>query len=252
MSTEDQLRRALHGIAPQAPADDDALAGVLTAVTRRRRRQSVGRIAAACALLGVAAAGVALARAGAGDPPVVQTPSHPGPTGSDRSPGTTGPGDRVGFGRITFVLPPGWEVVDDGSAGGPMCVAPAGNPEPRWDGCAGLLLYRGDDLPGYEGRPYEKGGPWGFYHGTDPVPCPGGQDADDTVEPGAVGTAPIDSGLAPVGEHRADYDQWFARCSASSFTFTPRAWLLPTSRVVIFDVLGRPETDAILASVQFS
>jgi hypothetical protein len=131
-----------------------------------------------------------------------------------------------------------------------MCVAPAGNPEPRWDDCAGLLLYK-EDLPGYEGRPYEKGGPWGFYHATDPVPCPGGQGADDTVEPGAVGTAPIDSGLAPVGDHRADYDQWFARCSVSSVTFTPRAWLLPTSRVLILDVLGRPETDALLASVQF-
>jgi hypothetical protein len=50
----------------------------------------------------------------------------------------------------------------------------------------------------------------------------------------------------------AVYDKWEARCELSGFTFTPRAWHLTESQIVIFDVIGRPETEAILASVRWT
>ena len=264
MSGEDELRRALDGLAPRPAADDEARAGVARAVARRRRRTAVARVAAAVALVGVAAGGAALARSATSDdhPADMATPAH---RGGDR-PGTgTGPsvptsapgGPEVTFGNATFTLPDGWSASPLAAGGDALCVAPAGNPAPRWEGCGGLALYHGD-LPGFAGRPYERGAPWSFAHDRGPVPCPlapgdpaaGG---GDTVVPGAVrGRDPIDSGLRPVGDHTADYDQWLARCSRSNRTFTPRAWYLPRSRIVIFDVLGRPETEAILGSFRFA
>lgn len=255
MTAENDIRRALAELAPRPRADDEALAGMRRAVARRRRRQTLGRIAVVCALAGVGAAGAALVRAGGDDPPSYQMPAGPGPSGPSTTPTTAPMGDpsrTVRFANVTFELPEGWAVIGDGRQ--PLCVAPVANPAPRFALCAGLALYHGD-LPGYRGRPYEKDGPWPFFHTRDPVPCPGGPpDAaagGDTVVPGTAGTAPIDEGFRDVGDRKAAYDQWFARCTRSSFTFTPRAWYLPKSQIVIFDVFGRPETDRILASFRF-
>jgi hypothetical protein len=40
-------------------------------------------------------------------------------------------------------------------------------------------------------------------------------------------------------------------CRLSGFAFTPRAWHLPRSQIVIFEYFGRPETEGILASFTF-
>jgi hypothetical protein len=259
---EDRLRRALDDLAPRPSADDAAFAGLERAVARRRRRTAVARVAAAVALVGVAAGGAALARSvgDAGDRPAdVATPAQQGGdeggTGGLSTLRTTVPGpERARIGNATFVVPEGWEATPLGS-GDAVCVAPVGNPEPRWEDCGGLAIYHGD-LPGTEGRPYERDAEWSFDHGTDATPCPfaapGVAPGNDIVEPGQAGRSPIDGGLRPVGDRKADYNQWFARCSVSHRTFTPRAWLLPKSRILILDVLGQPGAEAILASFDFS
>lgn len=255
MTDEERLRRALVDLAPRATPDEGAYVGLDRAITRRRHRRAATRVTALILVLGVAA-GVLAGRTGehrrsVETPPASETP------GPSIGPTTTAPGaTRVPFANVSFVLPPGWEVVQQGGKAGAetMCVAPAGNPEPRYDGCGGLALYHGE-LPGYHGARYVRDGDWGFAHAKEPAPCPV-RTADpgtgaDVVVAGSVGKRPIDTGLRNVGNHKANYDQWFARCRGSHFTFTPRAWFLPTSRVVILDVLGHPETEDILASFRF-
>jgi hypothetical protein len=253
---EDTLRKALRDLAPTAPADEAAHAGVRRAITRRRRRRTTGRVAAVVLAVAAVAGGRALV-AGSGDAegPRYATddagPSdRPGP--STPTPPTGDTGATHTFGPVTFDVPPGWEVTEMGEAS--LCLAPIEDAGRSWDGCAGLRLYRGD-LPGYEGATYVEHGPWGFATATDPTPCPappGSQPAEgDIVVPGQAGTGPVDQGFKPVGDRVASYDQWFARCSESGFTFTPRAWLLPQSKVLVVDVFGLPETEAILASFRF-
>jgi hypothetical protein len=276
VSGEDRLRDALADLAPGAPADDRAFAGVQRAVTRRRRHRAVARAAAVVVALGVAAGGALAVAAGGPGAPDASTPAEQadGPAGrsttSATAPSTTtaaplaagATAGRVSFANAEFSLPAGWVVVDDTTdhsttpARREMCVAPAGNTGPRFGDCAGIVLYHGD-LPGYEGGAYTDHGPWQFAHGTDPTPCPtqpagGAKPSDDVLEPGQAGNDPIDSGFRAVGDRNAVYDQWFARCSVSFTTYTPRAWHLPESRIVILDVVGRPETGAILASFIFS
>jgi hypothetical protein len=257
--TEDTLRDALRGLAPTAPADETAHAGVRRAITRRRRRRTTGRVAAVVLAVAAVAGGRALVVASedAEGPPGYATDDAPSPTAqpgpSTPAPGTGDTGATQSFGPVTFDVPPGWEATEMGEAS--LCVAPVEGAGRSWDGCAGLWLYRGD-LPGYEGGAYEEHGPWGFATATDPTPCPappGGRPAkDDIVVPGQAGTGPVDQGFKPVGDRTATYDQWFARCSESGFTFTPRAWLLPQSEVLVVDVFGLPETEAILASFRFT
>jgi hypothetical protein len=255
MTDEERLRRTLTELAPRATPDDRAFDGLDRAITRRRRRRAATRVSALIVVVGVAV-GLLAGRGGDGQGTVENPPASgeaPSTAPTTPPPGAT----RVPFGDVTFLLPAGWVVAHQGGDAGAetMCIAPAGNSGPRYEDCAGLLLYHGD-LPGYRGGRYVRDGTWGFAHGEEPAPCPvaspdPGTGADDVVVAGAVGKRPIDTGLRDVGDHRADYDQWFARCRESNFTFTPRAWYLPTSRVVILDVLGHPETGDILASFQF-
>jgi hypothetical protein len=257
---EDTLRDALRGLAPTAPADEAAHAGVRRAITRRRRRRTTGRVAAVVLAVAAVAGGRALV-AGLDDAegPRYSTDDAPGPTAQPgpsaptTAPATGDTGATQTFGPVTFDVPPGWAATPSGEAS--LCVAPIDGAGRSWDGCAGLRLYRGE-LPGYEGGTYVEHGPWGFATSTDPTPCPaptGSQPAEgDVVVPGQAGTGPVDQGFKPVGERTATYDQWFARCSESGFTFTPRAWLLPQSQVLVVDVFGLPETEAILASFRFT
>lgn len=255
---EDTLREALRGLAPTAPADETAHAGVRRAITRRRRRRTTGRVAAVVLAVAAVAGGRALvvASGDAEGPPGYATDDAPGPTarpGPSTIPAPAATGVAHTFGPVTFDVPPGWAATEMGEAS--LCVTPVEGAGRSWDGCAGMRLYRGD-LPGYEGGTYVEHGPWGFATATDPTPCPappGSQPAEgDVVVPGQAGTGPVDQGFKPVGDRMAAYDQWFARCSESGFTFTPRAWLLPRSEVLVVDVFGLPETEAILASFQFT
>jgi hypothetical protein len=187
-------------------------------------------------------------------PTTVAPPSGP----DDAADAGPAAGERVTFANATLTLPDAWAVAErDGDRS--LCIAPAGNPAPHWDGCAGLMLNHGD-LPGFEDAPYKVDGDWAWYHHTDVNPCPSAPDPKpgdplDGVQGDAPGTdpyAPVESGFRKVGSHNANYDRWAARCQLSGFTFRPQAWLLPASQIVIFDVLERPETDQILASFQFT
>ncbi|HET6952001.1 MAG TPA: hypothetical protein VFI47_16585 [Acidimicrobiales bacterium] len=264
---EDRVRAALADLAPAAPADAAAHAGLHRAIARRRRRRTTGRIAAAVLVLAALAGGRAVFDARDAEGPAgysiepggrTGTAPEPGTGTASTTPGSASPDGHVTFGPVAFDLPAGWRSVLN--ADGSLCLAAADRPGPQWDGCAGLRLYRGE-LPGYEGAPYEDHGPWGFATSTDPVACPVaggdvggdvGPATDDVVVPAEAGTEPIDEGFRPVGDRTATYDQWFARCSLSSYTFTPRAWHLPESDVLIVDVFRQPETEQILASFTFT
>ncbi|HKE73121.1 MAG TPA: hypothetical protein VKB57_05875 [Acidimicrobiales bacterium] len=283
-ATEDRLRRDLDDLAPAPPPDLLALAAVSRAVGRRRRRRRGVALAAGTALVAAALVAPALVQrerrsdaiTPASDPTPAPTTAPPGPQptteGTAVVPPTTvappvpdaaaatgsAPGERVAFANASLALPDGWAVAErDGDRS--LCIAPAGNPAPHWDGCGGLMLNHGN-LPGFEDAPYEIDGDWAWYHHTDVVPCPSDPDPKpgdplDGVQgdgPGPDKYAPVDSGLRKVGSHTANYDQWAARCQLSGTTFRPRAWQLPASQIVIFDVLERPETEQILRSFQFT
>src|SRR5262245_44489257 len=114
MRTDDMVREALADLAPTAPADNTALAGVHRAIGRRRRRQHVAR-AVAAVFLAAAAVGVGAV--------VLRAEDNHVQTGSDGTSTTTpttkpttettgtpkpGEGDRTQFGPVSFVLPAGW------------------------------------------------------------------------------------------------------------------------------------------------
>jgi hypothetical protein len=277
-AVEERVRQALVDLAPTVPADGTARLGVARAVGRRRRRGVAGR-ALATAIVGGALAAVAIA----GPPtlgrdravvpatslppaatvpspttlPPQTTPTVP-PADTDAAadtvmPATTVPGeaavDRVAFAGVSFDLPPGW-VIAEQRGDETICVEPAADPYPSWD-CSGLRMHHGR-LPGYETADYVDHGPWGWYHATDVRPCPTGTNVDDAVDPPeGIGTGPIDTGFGEVGDRTAVYDRWAAVCRLSGFAFTPRAWHLPRSQIVIFEYFGRPETEGILASFTF-
>jgi hypothetical protein len=282
-AVEDRVRRALVDLAPTVPADGAARVGVARAVGRRRRRGVAGRVVAT-AIVGGALAVVAIAGPPAirrdravvpatAAPPLTVTPptTAPPPTAATVPPaetdapadtvvpattvpsaaaGASTAGDRVTFAGVSFVLPPGW-VMAERRGDETICVEPAPDPYPNWD-CSGLRMNHGQRLPGFETVDYVDHGPWAWYHATDVRPCPTGTDAEDAVSPpDGIGYDPIDTGYAEVGDHTAVYDQWAAVCRLSGFAFTPRAWHLPRSQIVIFEYFGRPETNDILASYTF-
>jgi hypothetical protein len=254
MTAEDRLREVLDDLAPRPPADEAALAGVRRAVGRRRRRQVAARVAAAVAVVGLGA-GAVLATAGR-DGPTVQTPATQPPETTEQGPATSAPGVRVEIGNISFEAPPGWTAIQAPSVSlessvRAICVAPGDGAAPAFEGCSGVLIYSGDPLPGYQGAPYEQDGLWQFAHSTEPIPCPFDDPPGSVIEPGMAGLQPIDGGGRAVGDHTASYNRWFARCGDAGATFTPEAWLLPTSKILILDVFGHPETEALLASVDF-
>jgi hypothetical protein len=265
MRTDDKLREALADLAPVAPADGSALAGVHRAIGRRRRRQHVARIAAAVVVLALAAGTTAVVLQAEDDPAGFgtdgSTPStETTPTTPDTAEG--GPAGRRSLGPVSFELPEGWYVLDGGNTGNEeasgrwMCIGPLPTSYPRWDDCGGLLLYQGDFLPGNEGGLYEDGQPWGWYHNTDVAQCPftpdaGAGDPTDQVEPGAEGMAPVVQDFVPVGDKTAAYTQWKAYCRESGRSFEPRAWHLPNSQILVLDVTRHPETEAFLASFLF-
>ena len=259
--TEARLRRELDALAPAPPPDLLALAGVGRAAGRRRRRRRAAAVAAAAGVVVAALVGPGFARERRAD--VVTPVTSPGgpasvpPSAAPAPPVSPPDGTRVTFAGVTLTPPAGW-VVAERRGDTSLCLAPAGNPAPHWDDCGGLTLVHGD-LPGFENAPYRDHGPWAWYHATDVTPCPTAPepapgaplDGVQGAAPGPDPYAPVDRGFRPVGAHMAVYDRWAARCELSGYTFHPRAWHLPTSQIVIFDVLGRPETEAILASFQF-
>lgn len=155
-------------------------------------------------------------------------------------------------GTLAVGVPHGWVVqrsaVQSGS--GSVCLFPAGSTDVIF-GCAGVAFFFGPRLPGAHAGPYAADRPDGWYSTRDRQPCPFGDHAlTDTRVPRIVRSPGFDSGLRPVGTHRASWNRWTASCVGR--TFHPQAWYLPSSSVVAFDYLDHPETASILASVVFA
>jgi hypothetical protein len=287
-STEELVRNALADLAPTAPADSTAYAGVGRRITRRRRQRAAARLAAVAAVVVVAVAGAALVGGLRDEPSGFSTqPGEDTTTGPDRgpdggSPGT-GPGRAGGDGTSTgssttvlgsasFTLPAGFEAVlqqnqfwlDTEPGGSPavkhgytsLCLRRLADPGPL--DCTLEMLH--GDVPGKEGfEAYDPEGDWSWYRATDVMPCPGGSGPggtgpggqDDIARPAGGRTTPVESGFRPVGSRTAAYSRWSVVCERSGFEFSPQAWFLPESQLLIIDVLGQPETEAILASFTF-
>jgi hypothetical protein len=162
----------------------------------------------------------------------------------------------VQIGKISLEQPEGWVTTDLEIALPPgvrgVCVAPVGNAGPSFEGCSGVMVFSGDPLPGYQGAPYEQDKEWQFAYESGPIPCPSDDPPGSTLQPGPAGLFPINQGLRDVGGgKRAAYNRWFARCGADGAEFYPEAWLLPQSQILIVDMFGHEETEALLASAEF-
>jgi len=204
----------------------------------------------------------------AADPGQVVAGPGTAPTGPATVPPPPVPDDGgvpIDFGGVTFELPEGWTVLNrdvrgwiefDPVAGygiehpyNNLCVSP-----PDVAPFCGLQLWHGD-LPGNEGfGPWEDHGDWPWHQETDPPFCPDrlGSSPTDAVVPVDGDLGPVDSGIAPVGDHTAVYDRWAVECEVSGFTYSPRTWHLPDSQIVILDMYGQPETDSILQTFRFA
>ena len=213
-TTEDLVRRALADLAPAAPADDSARAGLRRAIAHHHRRRRA-RIVAVAAVVALAAAGVGgLLSSTTGDPDMEVPAGPPAPEPGDRRP--------VTFAGLRLDLPAGWEAVDqtvDPTATmHRLCLAPAGEPYPRWDDCSGLTLMAGE-LPGEDGwGTWDDAHPdWSF--ASDVQWCPatpqpadlGGPDGQDWAGSGD----PVTTGHRQVGDRTAFYAEWDATCQVS-------------------------------------
>src|SRR5262245_11959555 len=148
MRTDDLVREALADLAPTAPADNTALAGVHRAIGRRRRRQHVARAVAVAAVALVAVAigtGALVLRAednnidvGTGGDGQTTTTTEPTTETTAPKPDLNG---RITFGPVSFQLPEGWQAgtpqkitsPDSGAQGDVMCIAPTDDTGPKWD-----------------------------------------------------------------------------------------------------------------------
>ncbi|MBV9369932.1 MAG: hypothetical protein JO074_08885 [Frankiales bacterium] len=158
---------------------------------------------------------------------------------------------QVAIGPLQLHVPKGWPSGSDRPFAN-LCVAPPGKSRPAVFGCNGLDIWYGWDgyLPGNEMAIFERAHP-GWYHATDVQPCPvdptKGRDGLNGIrDDGLAGT----ESLKPVGDHTAYFYQWHAHCD-SGYKFSPRAWYLPTSKVLIFDYMGNATADAVLTTATF-
>ncbi|MCH0563292.1 MULTISPECIES: hypothetical protein [unclassified Streptomyces] len=183
------------------------------------------------------------------------TPGHPTPAASATSAKAT-PAPRpfwprATFAGLTFQIPPSWAV--NRQSAQYACVEPVRHAGlPRMFGCTGLAIRTDGLIAGYELSTYKPGQPGGWYAATDVQPCPvNPRRGDGSLNGiGSAHTAPIASGLRPVGSHKAWYDRWTASCW-NGYRFSPQAWYLPVSKVLILDYTGHAETARILESVRF-
>jgi hypothetical protein len=197
-STEDLVRAGLHDLAPAAPADDAAYAGVRRAITRRRRQRAAARVTAVAALALVAVGTAALVLRE--DTPGYSTDR--GGTTETTAPGTstsTRPAASRSAPRPS--MPADWVVVsNNGNDSASRPTAPGHVHVRRAPASRGELV-------GYEGGAYIEHGDWSWYTATDVMRCPDGpggpgEELDDVRAPGND-RAPIEQGRRPVGDRTA-------------------------------------------------
>ena len=265
-SSEDMLRDVLDDLAPGAPADGSAYAGIGRAITRRRRRRAAARVAGVAALA-LAALGTAALVSNREPTARVDTEPDadvaPGPDGAtDPSPDPADDGGPTtqNLDGITFELPPGWTATEqqgawldvDANEEHPytsLCLV--GTAAPTVDGCT-LEVFHGD-VPGDGGfEAYNPEGASSWWHATDVMVCPtgSGNNNNDTVVAANGNQSPVVR-TDEVGGRDAIHSRWDVECSLSGFAFSPQGWYLPDEDLLILDILGQPETQAILDSFTF-
>lgn len=184
--------------------------------------------------------------AGPSPSPSASTPD-PGPADEGPTPTVT---TEASVGALQLHLPPGWASASDGQFGN-ICVQRPGH-QPEVFGCGGLDIWFGWDsyLPGEEMTTFDPANP-GWYHATDVQPCPvkptDGPDHLNGIREDGRASAPH---YEPVGTRTAYFFQWRAHCD-NGFTFSPRAWYLPASKILIFDYVGNAGADALLQTATF-
>ncbi|MCW2758173.1 MAG: hypothetical protein JWO46_1919 [Nocardioidaceae bacterium] len=213
------------------------------------------RLAAALGLLLLTVAGCGQSAPSSGSSTDASASPSPTPSASASvtPPAPTTPAGSIRVGPVTLVPPAGWQVIRDipypGKGPFDLCLAPKGA-SPYVSGCAGVLVYWGADIPGAEMSTYQPNQADGWYHASDVEPCPIGRKSTEGDLNGIkTGGAPVEDGLRPVGLHQASYDRWKVSCDDGS-TFTPEAWYLPKTGLLVQDFLSHPETAGILASVR--
>ena len=79
-----------------------------------------------------------------------------------------------------------------------------------------------------------------------PAGCPR---EGDPSEP-AVSVETVESGLRPVGDRNAEYRLWRVTC-ATGGAHEHRVWLLPTSKIAIYEQVPDAADADVVASAQF-
>jgi hypothetical protein len=154
----------------------------------------------------------------------------------------------VMVGPIVLAVPSGWQV--SSTSFGEACIQPD-QPRPAVFGCAGLDVSWGWDeyLPGRYPVGFTRSTP-AWYDPREAVPCPvdpgTGANKNRVTDPGTASAAQ----LRPVGDRKAYFYTWTAKCH-SGYTFRPRAWYLPTSKVLILDRIGYPDLDSIVTGATY-
>lgn len=152
-----------------------------------------------------------------------QTPAaSPGTaTASAPDPSAAGLTRTLTFGRITFLAPKDWDIDVDGDtayvgvlAGGPQDVA--------------LRVQRNASGP------------------IDALKPEGCSRDGDAPEP-ATSVATVEQGLRPVGNRNAEYRRWKVTCPGGEVK-EHRAWLLPTSRIAIYEQVYDARNAAVVAN----
>src|SRR4051812_43454034 len=192
--------------------------------------------------------------AAARHPHTASTPAASTPAASTPVPSTPAArpaaAQTVMIGPVVLDVPAGWAATT-GYTFGDVCIAPQ-RERPMFGGCSGLQVFYGWDgfLPGEEMGGFSRRYP-GWYHATDVQPCPvdprGGDDYNGVQTGRQIGGEQ----LRPVGNRRAYYYRWIAGCQESPYTFSPRAWYLPVSQVLMFDYIGYADVEPVIAHARF-
>jgi hypothetical protein len=278
-TSEDLLRDALDDLAPGAPADERAYAGIGRAITRRRRRRTTVRVAGiAAALLVAVGTAAVVARdhertSTVGPPDVTTAPEDdkgpdPGtkPDGEEDPDGKPDDGGPVVDGTVTgigpaasLVRPSGWEesvqslswTEFDTGARHPYTYLCLMDPSDTDTPSCAVEVFHGE-VPGHEGfEGYDPEASWSWWRATDVMICPGSTGYQDVVVPVDGDPDPVEVDNRPVGGRDAIYSRWDVECSESGREFSPQGWYLPDEQILILDVVGHAETKAILDSFSF-
>ena len=146
------------------------------------------------------------------------SPGRPAPALAGRLPKT------VTFGKIVFSVPQDWDIHVDGDTA-----------------FVGVLAGGPDDVALRVQRNFA-----GSIDSLKPAGCPR---EGDPSEP-AVSVETVESGLRPVGDRNAEYRLWRVTC-ATGGAREHRVWLLPTSKIAIYEQVPDAADADVVASAQF-